>query len=156
MDILQLIEELEDVLDDGTNVPFTKKVAVDPDAIFEIVKDIRSSLPEEIRQAKWVNDEKDRILKEANDQANSIVAQSNQKKKDADEEMQRRFEELVNESSVTRAATRRGEEIIANAQKQAREIRTGTFAYVDEILANTQENLKQVVQELGKNRQELK
>lgn len=156
MDILQLIEELEDVLDDASNIPLTKKVAVDPDEIFEIVKEIRASLPEEIRQAKWVNDERDRILEEANEQAQQLIDQSKKKVEESDHEMQQRFQELVNEHRITKAATQHGEELVSNAQAQSKQIRQSVFAYVDEILANTQENLKAVVSELDRNREELK
>ncbi len=156
MDILQLIEELEDVMDDASSVPFSKKVAIDPDEIYEIIKEIRQSLPEEIRQAKWVNDEKDRILEEANAQAADIVKEAEKISQDAEHETQRRFNELVNENTVTKQANKIGEGIVADAEKQSRQIREGVFAYVDEILANTQENLKSVIKELDNNRNELK
>ncbi len=156
MDILQLIEELEDVMDDASSVPFSKKVAIDPDEIYEIIKEIRQSLPEEIRQAKWVNDEKDRILEEANTQAAEIVKEAEKVSQDAESETQRRFNELVNENTVTKQANKIGEGIVADAEKQSRQIREGVFAYVDEILANTQENLKSVIKELDNNRNELK
>ena len=156
MDILQLIEELEDVMDDASSVPFSKKVAIDPDEIYEIIKEIRQSLPEEIRQAKWVNDAKDRILEEANTQAAEIVKEAEKVSQDAESETQRRFNELVNENTVTKQANKIGEGIVADAEKQSRQIREGVFAYVDEILANTQENLKSVIKELDNNRNELK
>lgn len=156
MDILQLIEELEDVLDDASSIPLTKKVAVDPDEVFEIVKEIRASLPEEIRQAKWVNDERDRILEEANEQAQQLLDQSKQRSEESDREMKERFQELVNDHKITKAATAHGEELVAKAQAQAQQIRQSVFAYVDEILANTQDNLKAVVSELDRNREELK
>lgn len=156
MDIIELIEELEDVLDDASNIPFSKKVAVDPDEVFEIVKEIHASLPEEIRQAKWVNEEKDRILQEANNQAADIIQQASKQKDNFDQELQKKYEAMINEHSIAKEATRLGEEIVANAEKQARQIKLGTFAYVDEILKNTQENLKTIVKELDNNRQELK
>ena len=156
MDMLQLLEELEDVMDDASSVPFSKKVAIDPDEIYEIIKEIRQSLPEEIRQAKWVNDEKDRILEEANTQAAEIVKEAEKVSQDAESETQRRFNECVNENTVTKQANKIGEGIVADAEKQSRQIREGVFAYVDEILANTQENLKSVIKELDNNRNELK
>ncbi|MDY3051806.1 MAG: ATPase [Ndongobacter sp.] len=156
MDILQLIEELEDVLDDASSVPFSKKVTVDPDEIYEIIKEIRDSLPEEIRQAKWVNDEKDRILAEANEQGQEILKQARREADDAEREAQHRVEELVNDHRIMKMATQQGEEIVAKAEHTARTVREGTFAYVDEILANTQENLRRVIQELENNRGELK
>ncbi len=156
MDILQLIEELEDVLDDASSIPLSKKVAIDPDEVFEIVKEIRASLPEEIRQAKWVNDERDRILQEANEQAQQLSEQAQQRVAESDKEMQQRFNELVNDHRITKEAQRRGEQMVENAQNQSRQIRESVFAYVDEILANTQSNLQSVIEELDRNRGELK
>lgn len=156
MDILQLIEELEDVIDDASTVPFSKRVAIDPDEVFELIKEIRASLPEELRQAKWVNEERDRIIKEADAQAQEIIQQAQKQASDSEAEIQRRFDAMINDHSITKEATRMGETVVANAEKQAREIRQGIFAYVDEILANTQENLKDVLRELDNNRKELK
>ncbi|MDD7593649.1 MAG: ATPase [Peptoniphilaceae bacterium] len=156
MDILQLIEELEDVMEDASSIPLSKKVAIDPDEVFEILREIRASLPEEIRQAKWVNDERDRILQEANEQAQQLTDQAQKRVEDSDKEMQQRFQDLVNDHRITQEAQKRGEQMIASAQEQSRQIRQSVFAYVDEILANTQDNLQSVIQELSHNRDELK
>ena len=156
MDILQLIEELEDEMDDATSIPLSKKVAIDPDTIFEIIKEIRASLPEEIRQAKWVNEERDRILQEANDQAQQLVDQAKQRAAESDQDTQKRFNELVNDHRITQEATKKGEAMIEQAKEQSRQIRQSVFAYVDEILSNTQDNLNSVIAELDHNRSELK
>lgn len=156
MDILQLIEELEDVMEDASSIPLSKKVAVDPDEVFEILREIRSSLPEEIRQAKWVNDERDRILQEANEKATQLTNEAQRHVEDSDKEMQQRFQDLVNDHRITQEAQKRGEQMIESAQEQSRQIRQSVFAYVDEILANTQDNLQSVIQELSHNRDELK
>ncbi|MFR9280109.1 hypothetical protein [Levyella massiliensis] len=156
MDILQLIEELEDEMDDATSIPLSKKVAIDPDTIFEIIKEIRASLPEEIRQAKWVNEERDRILQEANDQAQQLIDQAKQRAAESDQDTQKRFNELVNDHRITQEATKKGEAMIEQAKEQSRQIRQSVFAYVDEILSNTQDNLNSVIAELDHNRSELK
>ena len=156
MDILELIEELEDEMDDATSIPLSKKVAIDPDTIFEIIKEIRASLPEEIRQAKWVNEERDRILQEANDQAQQLIDQAKQRAAESDQDTQKRFNELVNDHRITQEATKKGEAMIEQAKEQSRQIRQSVFAYVDEILSNTQDNLNSVIAELDHNRSELK
>ena len=38
---------------------------VDANELLEIVREIRLSLPDDVQQAKWVKDEKERILREA-------------------------------------------------------------------------------------------
>lgn len=58
MDVLQIIEEIEDLLDEASTVPFSKKVMVDTDEVFHLLQQIRQGLPGEIKQAQWVNEEK--------------------------------------------------------------------------------------------------
>lgn len=155
MDIVKLIEELEDVIEDANSLPFSKKVSVDPDEIFEIIKEIRDKLPEEIRKAKWVNEEQDRILEEARQEAERITKEAEAKAHSAEQEMQRRFEEMVNAHSITKQSTIVGERIVTDAENEARQIKANGRAHVDHMLANVQENLKMILQELDKNRQEL-
>ena len=61
MDLIQLIEEMEDLMDGASTVPFSKKVMVDADEVLEILTEMREALPEEIKQAQWVTEEKERI-----------------------------------------------------------------------------------------------
>ena len=75
--INELIDEIEDIMDNASSVPFSRKVSVDPDEIFEIVRDMRDSLPTEIKNAQWINDEKERILQEAENEAKSKVENAN-------------------------------------------------------------------------------
>ena len=73
MEIFTLLETLEEMLEQGKKVPFTDKVVVDKEAILEIIKEIRLKLPDELKQAKWVKEERQRILSEAQKEANDIV-----------------------------------------------------------------------------------
>ena len=78
--ITDLILEMEDIMDEASSVPFSKKIAVDPDEIYEILNEMKDSLPEEIKQAQWVTDEKDRILSEASAEADNRLSQAEGKK----------------------------------------------------------------------------
>ena len=51
--VLKLLEELEQVVDEGRSSPFSNKVQVDKDEIFEIIDEIKMKLPNEIKQSKW-------------------------------------------------------------------------------------------------------
>lgn len=156
MDIVHLIDELEDVVSDGGSIPFSKKVSVDPDEVMQILNDMRNALPEELKQARWINEEKERILDEAKKQAEKMEEDAKSKLQRSEEEAKKRFEDLVNEHAITKAATKKGEDTVAKAQANARQIREGSFAYVDKILKATQDNLKDVIQALEQNRSELK
>ena len=65
MDILMLIDEIEDIVEAGTSVPFSGKVMIDKEEVLEIIKEIRIKLPDEIKQAAWIKEERQRILAQA-------------------------------------------------------------------------------------------
>ena len=69
MEIFTLLETLEDMLDRSKSVPFSDKCIVDKEEILEIIKEIRLKLPDELKQAKWVKEERQRILVEAQNEA---------------------------------------------------------------------------------------
>ncbi len=73
-----LLEDLEDVLDDATSIPLSKKYAVDVDKIKTIIEDIRLNTPQETKQAKAIVDSRNNILEEAKKEA---VAKKTKKKK---------------------------------------------------------------------------
>lgn len=145
MDILQLIEELEDIIEDSSSIPFSGKVMVDKEEILEIIKEIRIKLPDEIKQASWVKEEKQRILAEAQKEADTIL-----------NEAKTHLEELIDNNEITELAQERAEDILTRSQSNAKEIRLGAMEYADNILMETQENLKGLIDLLDKNRQELR
>lgn len=145
MEILAILETLEDVVERSISVPFSGRCLIDKEEILEIIKEIRLKLPDDIKQAKWVKEERQRILMEAQKEANSIV-------KDAEN----KISSLVDEHEITKKAYERANEIISNAQKNAREIRLGTKEYADSILNKVEEILKDTLDVIKMNREELK
>lgn len=145
MEILAILETLEDVIEKGVAIPFTGRCMVDREEILEIIKEMRLKLPEDIKQAKWVKEERQRILLEAQKEANNIV-------KDAEN----RISALVDEHEITKKAYEQANEIITNAQKNAREIRLGTREYADNILNKVEEILKDAMDVIKNDRNELK
>lgn len=145
MDVLKLIDEIEDILENSSSMPFSSKVMVDVDELYEILKEIRLKLPDEIKQATWIKDERQKILAEAQKDADTLLS-----------EAELRLEELIERDEITKKAKQMSEEIIAKAQTNAKEIRLGTLEYSDNLLLETQENLKDLIDHLNVNRQELR
>ena len=65
MDIFEMLDELEEIIETGSKIPLTGKVVVDAEELLDCLDQIRSVLPEEIRQARWVAKERERMLSEA-------------------------------------------------------------------------------------------
>ncbi|NJD03574.1 MAG: ATPase [Ruminiclostridium sp.] len=145
MEILSILETLEDLVEKSMSVPFSGKCLVDKEEILEIVKEVRLKLPDDIKQAKWVKEERQRILMEAQKEANDTI-------KDAEG----KIAALVDEHEITKKAYEQANEIISNAQKNAREIRLGTRDYADSVLNKVEEILKDTIDVIKMNREEIK
>ncbi|HEY5583915.1 MAG TPA: ATPase [Ruminiclostridium sp.] len=145
MEILTILETLEDLVERSSGVPFSGKCLIDREEVLEIIKEIRLKLPDDIKQAKWVKEERQRILLEAQKEANNIL-------KDAEN----KIASLVDEHEITKKAYEQGNELVASAQKNAREIRLGAREYADSVLDKVQEILSDANDVIKLNRAELK
>ncbi|MBR3738585.1 MAG: ATPase, partial [Eubacterium sp.] len=108
-----LLEDLEDVLDDATSIPFSKKQAVDVEKIKTIIEDIRLNTPQETKQAKAIVDSRNTILEEAKKEAADIIKQA-QDKADA----------IISESEVVKQAKLYAEKVTNEANLFASNLKT--------------------------------
>ena len=138
MEIFTLLENLEEILNKSKSVPFTEKVVVEKEEILNIIREIRLKLPDELKQAKWIKEERERIIDEAQKEANDIV-----------KEAENRIISMIDEHEITRKAYDKKKEIIEDANDMYREITQGTNAYVDEILANIENNMIELTKSLS-------
>lgn len=145
MNVLSLIEEMEDIIEDSPSLPLSNKVMINREELLDIIKDIRINLPDEIKQALWIRDEKQAILEEAKKEADNIVNEAEYK-----------LEELIDKEEVVKKAVLKAEELIISAQNNAKEIRLGAIEYADSILHETQENITKTLNEITNNRKELR
>ena len=145
MEIFTLLETLEDILEKARKIPFSSKSIVDKEELLEIIKEIRLKLPDEIKQAKWIKEERQRILVEAQNEANDII-----------KEAENRIISMIDEHEITKKAYEKKAEIIETANEMSREISKGTKDYADSILGNIETALQQALETIQNNRRELK
>ena len=144
MEIFTLLETLEDILEESKGVPFSNKAIVDRDEILDIIKEIVLKLPDELKQAKWVKEERERILVEAQKEADDIV-----------KEAENRIISMIDEHEVTRKAYEQKAEIIETANEMSREMTKGTKEYADSILQGIEVALEDALKVIQNNRKEL-
>ena len=145
MEIFTLLETLEDILENSRNLPFTAKTMVDKEEMLEIIKEIRIKLPDELKQAKWIKEERGRILVEAQKEADGIV-----------KEAENRIIAMIDEHEITRKAYEQKAEIIETANEMSREISKGTKDYADSVLEGIEVALEDALKVIQNNRRELK
>ena len=156
MEILELIDRIEDLIEESSSLPFSKKVMVDSEALYFILKEMRENIPEQIKQAEWIQEEKDRILNDASKDANQIVEQANAEAFKIKADAEAKFERLISENDVTVHAENRANEILLKAEQNAKTIRIQTNTYVDDVLSKTQDKLRDLITMLDANRSELR
>jgi hypothetical protein len=101
----------------------TNSVVVDQVAALDLIDQLRVAVPEEVRQAKRVNEETSRLVERAQEEAERILARAQE---------QAAF--LIDERELTRAAEIRSQQIIAEGNAQGDEIRRGADVYAASVL----------------------
>ena len=125
MEIFTLFDTLEDILDKSKKLPFTDKSIIEKEEILEIMKEIRLKLPDELKQAKWIKEERGRIIAEAQKEADDIV-----------KEAENRIIAMIDEHEITKKAYEQKTKIIETANEMSREMSKGTKDYADNILGD--------------------
>jgi cell division septum initiation protein DivIVA len=136
MDVLVLIDKLDDLVHNAKPVPLTDQVRVDKEEIYDILDQMRATIPEEIKQARWIVKERQEMLAEA--------------KRERERQTQ-----LTSEQEVTKQAERAAEDIIEDARAREREIRLGAEDYADEILNTLEVNLSKFSAAVQRGRERL-
>ena len=145
MDVLGLIDEIEDIVETAGSLPLTSKVLVQKEELLDIISELRIKLPDEIKQAAWIKEERERIISEANKDAEQIIKETRLK-----------LEELVSKEEVLKDANERAKDLMNKAQIASTNLKRSSLEYSDKLLMNAQENLKDMITTLNENRTELR
>ncbi|MEJ5186406.1 MAG: hypothetical protein WHT46_04940 [Candidatus Geothermincolales bacterium] len=144
LDIFQQLDRIEDLIVSSRRVPFSSSVMINEAEIFELLDELRGSLPEELKQARWMVKEKEELMAEARREAERI-------REEAREERAR----LIEETEIVKAARAEAERIIEEARAQAREIRLEAEDYADERLANLEVTCYKLLEVIKRARERL-
>src|SRR5580693_3360296 len=126
MDVLVLIDKLDDLVHNAKTIPLSDSVRVDKEEIYDILDQMRATIPEEIKQARWIVKERQEMLAEAKKEAERII-----------KEARERQERLVGEEEVTKQAERAAED------------------FVEEILGTLEVNLSKFIAAVQRGRERL-
>ncbi len=130
MDILHLIDRLEELFNESRPIWFTHSVIVDEDRMLDLIDQMRVSIPDEIKKAQQVQAQKDRLLAQAQEEANRTLALARE-----------RGEQLIERDNLVQAAQARADQIIEQARIEANNIRRDADDYVIQSLTRLEEEL---------------
>ena len=107
MDVLVLIDKLDEMVQNAKSVPMTDQVRIDREEIWEIIDQMRSTIPEEIKQARWIVKERQEMLAEAKREAERLV---NEAREQAERE--------ASQQEIVKLAERQAHELMEQARRQ--------------------------------------
>ena len=137
MDILHLVDRLEEIFNAGRPLPFLHRMLVDEDRVLELIDQMRVSIPEEVKRAQQVLDQRDRIMAKAQEEAARTVQLAKEK-----------ADQLVDRESLVSQASGRADQVIQNAKIDAQAIRAEADEYALESLTKLEAELNRVLNQV--------
>lgn len=137
MDILHLVDRLEELFNRSRSIPFTHSVIVDEDKMLDLIDQMRVAIPDEVRKAQQILAKKDRILAQAQEEANRTRALA-----------QEESNKIINRDSIVQQARKTASQIEKEALVQAEAARREADQYVAETLTNLEVALERVINQV--------
>ena len=137
MDILHLIDRLEELFNESRPIPFTHNVIVDEDRMLDLIDQMRVAIPEEVKKAQQVLAQKDRILAQAQEEANRTLALAREKS-----------EQLIERDALVQSAQTRADQVVAQIKADAQMQRIEADRYVVDTLKNLEMELERYINQV--------
>jgi len=144
MDVLVLIDKLDDLVHNAKAVPLTDQVRIDREEIYDILDQMRATIPEEIKQARWIVKERQEMLAEAKRECDRLIGE-------AREQAMRE----ASQTEIVKLAERQSQDIVEEARRDARETRLEMEDWADGILSTLEVNLDKFLGAVRRGRERL-
>jgi len=142
MSIYDLLDEMDDLIDNSKAIPLAPhKILIDGDRLKELLSDVRNNLPKEMTRARTIDYDCERIMKEANANAEEIIRAAEERAK-----------ALVSENAIVEEAKRRAHEILQKTKTKCDDTKEATASYVLHSLIKTEDSLRELLEEIEKER----
>ena len=140
--IEQIIEEIEEYIDGCKYQALSSsKIVVNKEQMDELLSELRTKIPEEIKRYQKIISNKEAILADAQTKADAIIAQAQVKTDELVSEHQIMQQAYAQANEVVMIATKQAQEILDNATNDANNIRMGAMQYTDDILKNLENTI---------------
>ncbi len=141
MDIMEIIELMEETIDKAPTVPLSGKILLDKEDILDYIQEMRLSYPDEVKEAKWVKEERERIISEAEARADSMIKTAEAK-----------MIQMVDENEITKQAQEYATSLVEEAKAQSTKLITDSDQYADDILGDVERRLEMLLKKVTDDR----
>ncbi|MBI4927555.1 MAG: hypothetical protein HY835_07305 [Anaerolineae bacterium] len=137
MDILHLVDRLEELFNESRPLPFSHSVVVNEDRMLDIIDQMRVSIPEEIKKAQQLLAQRDRIMAQAQEEANRTLALAREKS-----------DALVSRDSIVAEAKARADQIIQQGQVEVGVVKREADEYVLDTLTRLEAEMERLLSQV--------
>ena len=146
MTIENILDQIDEMIDKAWGMPLSGgKCLIEADLLRDKIDGIRSNMPEVVRQAKKLVEDRAEIVNGAKKEAEDIIRTAEE-----------RARNLVMQEEVVKQAQAKANEIALTTQKKCREMRKGAQDFADDLLKRCEETLAKQVNEVHQTRQMLR
>src|SRR5260370_25872556 len=139
MDILYLVDRLENLIAGSRRMPYFNEIMLKESDILKIMDQMRTAIPDEIKQSRRIIQDKERILAQAQADASALLARAREES-----------ERAMNREGLLRAAEDRSKDMVRQAEEQSEQIKIEADAYVAETLRALRDHLSSIEMEVGR------
>jgi hypothetical protein len=139
MDILYLVDRLENLISSSRRMPLMNQIIVKEPEILNIIDQMRTSIPEEIKQARRVIQDKERIIAQAQADATGLLARAREES-----------ERAINREGLLRVAEERSKELVRQAEEHAEHLKNEADIYVAETLRGLRDHLAEIEMDVSR------
>jgi F0F1-type ATP synthase membrane subunit b/b' len=144
MDIMYLVDRLEALVNGSRRVPLSSRIMLEEEDLLAIVEQMRQTIPNEVKQARRVLQDREQILKQAQSEAEKIVTMARE-----------RAEYMINQEGILTVAKERGEQMLSDAQRDAQSTRSEIEQYAVDVLGHLEQQLELQLHQVRNGLQEL-
>jgi len=134
MNIHEAIDRLEYLIAHSRQIPLTRTVVIDQEEALACIDDLRLSLPDEIKQARWTLQEQQRLLSEAQAEAARTVSKAGE-----------RAQTMIGQHDLVKRAEKQAEAMLREASLKAEETRRAADRYAWEVMQSLETQLLRTV-----------
>lgn len=145
MDILHLVDRLEELFNESSTIPMTHKVMVDEERMLDLIDQMRLAIPEEIKNAQQIINQKERIIAQAHEEANRTLELSKEQS-----------QKLVERDEIVIKADQMAEEIKRRAVEETKLIKQEADMYAVDSLEHLEIELSKILTQVRNGIQTLK
>jgi vacuolar-type H+-ATPase subunit H len=134
MNIHEAIDRLEYLIAHSRQIPLTRTVVVDQEEVLACIDDLRLSLPDEIKQARWTLQEQQRLLSEAQAEAARTVSKAGE-----------RAQTMIGQHDLVKRAEKQAEAMLREASVKAEETRRAADRYASDVMQSLESQLLRTI-----------